>query len=518
MLDNIWDIENIAFSGIKVESQELDNIHKIIEKLKKQPEVNREEIFWDETLHCLYTIRWQWLNVAAPFNSVSEHLDQNIEFFNKKVYQAKELNYLSYELMNDLLNKIIKIRTMNNSPLTDDLIGKLDKQKRICLVSTTSNNSYLKVLVNNMSRKWQVKTINQYRNEDYYDEAYIFGELNHVLGRGRYSDGSDEFIFTSPRAKNNFWVHYEWTKLAWEVSVSLDGYKNKINSLLKENQIFSEIPTSSTSSIDFTPKINEEKYKKLISESLRYHQENEDHESSTTPAFCFLLSEKSNEKDLAAFISDEGSQTSMAISDFDGDGTLDIWRFKPQDIKKGMYILRRTDSAQRDVIEELADESLGEQAKKLRNSQKEWKNYLNQKVTQIGLEQSVTELKNLGCNPASIMNIKRWIWQSSIKTSKQSDFFALMKFSNVEHRAQEYWSDMRKINAAHGQAGRDLIKLLKDKIEEVDANEITGKTKYDFSLSDTKNLGMMSAYQISDRMEEVIEVPRSWCYWGVREL
>ena len=67
MLDNIWDLDNVTFTGIKVESVNLETIHSGIEQLKKQPEVNRDEIFWDETLHCLYTIRWQWLNIAAPF-------------------------------------------------------------------------------------------------------------------------------------------------------------------------------------------------------------------------------------------------------------------------------------------------------------------------------------------------------------------------------------------------------------------------------------------------------------------
>jgi len=517
MLDNIWDLDNAIFSGIKVESLNLETIHNGIEQLKKQPEVNRDEIFWDETLHCLYTIRWQWLNVAAPFNSESEHLDQNIQLFENKVLQAKKFNFLSYELMNDLLNKIIKIRSSDKSPLTDELIKDLDKQKKICLISSTSNNTHLRKM-SEISRNWDVKTINQYRNEDYYDEAYIFGELNHVLGRGKYSDGSDEFIFTSPRARENFWVHYEWTKLSWEVSIKLDGYESKINALLDGSELFTEKPTSSADSFDFTPKINEEKYKKLIVESLRTHQDGEDHESSTTQAYCFLLSEKSSDNNLAAFVSSDGTQTSMAISDFDGDGTLDIWRFKPQDIKKGMYILRRTDSAKRDVIEELADQSLGVEAVKLRNSQKEWKKQLSQKVNETGMKESVRELQNMGCKPANISNIKRWIWESSIKTSKKSDFFSLMKFSDQEHMAEEYWTDMRKINAAHGQAGRDLMGLLKDKIEEVDANEIIGKTKYEFSLSDEKNLGTMSAYQISDRLEEVIEVPRSWCYWGVREL
>jgi len=517
MLDNIWDLDNVKFTGVKVKSLNLETIHSGIEQLKKQPEVNRDEIFWDETLHCLYSIRWQWLNIAAPFNSESELLDQNIQLFEKKVLEAKKFNFLSYDLMNDLLNKIIKIRSSDNSPLTDELIKNLNKHKKICLISSTSNNTYLKKVAE-ISRNWDVKTINQYRNENYYDEAYIFGELNHVLGRGKYSDGSDEFIFTSPRARANFWVHYEWTKLSWEVSIKLDGYKSKINTLLDGRELFIDKPTTSSDKFDFMPKINDEKYKKLIVESLQTHQDSEDHESSTTQAYCFLLSEKLNDNNLAAFVSSDGTQTSMVISDFDGDGKLDIWRFKPQDIKKGMYILRRTDSAKRDVIEELADQSLGVEAVKLRNSQKEWKRQLSQKVTQTGIKESVRELQNMGCKPASVSNIKRWIWESSIKTSKKSDFFFLMKFSDQEDKAEEFWIDMRKINAAHSQAGRDLMGLLKNKIEEVDENEIIGKTKYEFSLSDKKNLGTMSAYQISDRLEEVIEVPRSWCYWGVREL
>ena len=60
-----------------------------------------------------------------------------------------------------------------------------------------------------------------------------------------------------------------------------------------------------------------------------------------------------------------------------------------------MYILRRTQGADRDVIELIADRHLGSDAKSLRNSQKRWKMELSKNVNSVGIEQAVKELKNL---------------------------------------------------------------------------------------------------------------------------
>ena len=139
-------------------------------------------------------------------------------------------------------------------------------------------------------------------------------------------------------------------------------------------------------------------------------------------------------------------------------------------------------------------------------------------MNSVGIEQAVKELKKLGCTPANESNVKRWMSKSSIRTSKQSHFYSLMEFSGLKSEASKIWSDMRKINAAHSQAGFELDGLLKGKIEDIDAATLYGNTSYEFTLSDEQNLGTMTAFAIEERLESLVEVPSGWCYWGVREL
>ena len=108
--------------------------------------------------------------------------------------------------------------------------------------------------------------------------------------------------------------------------------------------------------------------------------------------------------------------------------------------------------------------------------------------------------------------------KSSIRTSKQSHFYALMEFSDLKSEANKIWTDMRRINAAHSQAGFELDGLLKGKIEDIDAATLYGNTSYEFTLSEEQNLGTMTAFSIEEKLESVVEVPSGWCYFGVREL
>jgi hypothetical protein len=93
-----------------------------------------------------------------------------------------------------------------------------------------------------------------------------------------------------------------------------------------------------------------------------------------------------------------------------------------------------------------------------------------------------------------------------------------MEFSGIKDIANELWSDMQKINAAHSTAGFELDSLLKNKIEDISAGELFGHTSYEFKLSDDENLGALTAFAIEERLESLVEVPSSWTQWGVREL
>ena len=314
-----------------------------------------------------------------------------------------------------------------------------------------------------------------------------------------------------------YWVHYGWICSSWSPKLYLLGSKDSTKPFNGDENIFKSKGTNTIKDLDFVPKVDEQRYVNLINRSISQEEDSDSENQILEEAYCFLLSEKKEGKSLAAFVSSVGSKA-LALSDFDGDGTLDIWRFSPEELGKGMYILRRTQGADRDVIELIADRHLGSDAKSLRNSQKRWKMELSKNVNSVGIEQAVKELKKLGCTPANRSNVKRWMSKSSIRTSKQSHFYSLMEFSGLKSEASKIWSDMRKINAAHSQAGFELDGLLKGKIEDIDAATLYGNTSYEFTLSDEQNLGTMTAFAIEERLESLVEVPSGWCYWGVREL
>ena len=93
-----------------------------------------------------------------------------------------------------------------------------------------------------------------------------------------------------------------------------------------------------------------------------------------------------------------------------------------------------------------------------------------------------------------------------------------MEFANLKKEASQIWNDMRKINAAHSQAGFELDALLKNKIEDIDAATFYGNTSFEFTLSDEQNLGTMTAFSIEERLELTLQVPTGWTAWGVRQL
>lgn len=516
MLDKLWSVQEPEIIERRIQNQSLEEIYLLLKELIKHDEVNRSEEFWDITLHSINSVLWVWSNIPNPFSSDDSYLEGNILELENQLKIAKEFEYNPAPILETIFEKIKILRLNNESPLYDAEVEHLDKSRKICFVATSSSYNFLKEAVKQISRKWVVKTPTELRRDETYDEMVFFGQFSNLF-YGRFSDPTLEFLFTSARAQKMYWVHYEWISSSWSPKIHLLGSDDKTKPFNGSGDIFLSKGKGTIKDLDFVPKVDEQRYVGLIKRSVS-EEENLDSESQLLEeAYCFLLTEKRNGKSLAAFVPSVGTKA-LAISDFDGDGTLDIWRFLPEELGKGMYILRRTQGADRDVIELIADRHLDTDATSLRNSQKNWKKELSKKVNYIGIEQAIKELKKLGCTPASRSNIKRWMSKSSIRTSKQSHFYALMEFSDLKSEANKIWTDMRRINAAHSQAGFELDGLLKGKIEDIDAATLYGNTSYEFTLSEEQNLGTMTAFSIEEKLESVVEVPSGWCYFGVKEL
>ena len=516
MLDKLWSVQEPDIIERKIQNKSLEEVYLLLKELVKHDEVDRSEEFWDVTLHSINSILWVWSNIPNPFSYEDSYIEGNILELKNQLKVAKEFEYNPTPLLEALFDKISTLRLSNESPLFDAEVEHLDKTRRVCFVATNSSYSFLQEKTKQIARKWVVKTPTELRKDDIYDEMVFFGQFSNLF-YGRFSDPSLEFLFTSARAKKMYWVHYGWMSSSWSPKLYLLGSEDSTKPFNGDENIFKSKGTNTIKDLDFVPKVDEQRYVNLINRSISQEEDSDSENQILEEAYCFLLSEKKEGKSLAAFVSSVGSKA-LALSDFDGDGTLDIWRFSPEELGKGMYILRRTQGADRDVIELIADRHLGSDAKILRNSQKRWKMELSKNVNSVGIEQAIKELKKLGCTPANRSNVKRWMSKSSIRTSKQSHFYSLMEFSGLKSEASKIWSDMRKINAAHSQAGFELDGLLKGKIEDIDAATLYGNTSYEFTLSDEQNLGTMTAFSIEERLESLVEVPSGWCYWGVREL
>ncbi|MCH1613351.1 MAG: hypothetical protein L7S72_08640 [Flavobacteriales bacterium] len=517
MLDTLWGIQNPEVVERKISYEKLEEIHVLKHQLLKQEDVVRTEEFWDNTIYSINSILWKWTNTPNPFLYKDQTLEGHISNLQSQLKKAIEYEYNAKNHLEEIVNRIVSLRHSVDSPLFDSVTEHLDPKRNLCFLATTNSYDYLRKEVKSISKKWKVKTPNQLREDQIYDELIFFGQFNNLF-YGKFSDSTLEFLFTSTRARKIYWVHYEWISSNWKPQIFLVGSNDVHKPFAGKKDIFTSDGKLSITDLDFVPKIDEKRYVDLINISINQDEDNSLAQTQDLEeAYCFLLTEKRDDKSLVAFISANGSKA-LAISDFDGDGTLDIWKFLPNELGKGMYLLRRTRGAGRDVLEVIADKHLGDDAAYLRGRQIKWKKSLSEVVKTTGLSQSVELLKNMGCTPANKSNLKRWMSDSSIRTSKPSHFYMLMEFAGLKDTASAMWNDMRRINAAHSTAGFELDALLKSKIEDINAGDLYGNTSYEFKLSEDENLGALTAFAIDERLESLVEVPTSWTHWGVREL
>ena len=76
---------------------------------------------------------------------------------------------------------------------------------------------------------------------------------------------------------------------------------------------------------------------------------------------------------------------------------------------------------------------------------------------------------------------------------------------------------MKLIQKAHVEAGQKIGKLLKKEINKMSTNNFSGEVQVDFNLLG-EEFGTISAFKVETKITELLNIPRNWGGWGVKEI
>lgn len=213
------------------------------------------------------------------------------------------------------------------------------------------------------------------------------------------------------------------------------------------------------------------------------------------------------ERDKVVFFEKEDEATTWVI-DLDEVDDDRVRRLSVQALEPGMYILLRTEGGG-DVLVPIANELLGNEAERLRRMQREWKSALRDYLRDAGVQRTVRDLKEAGCDVASRINVKRWVSPSPhvIKTKKREHFKAIIETVGLGDTRGNYWKSMVAIRDMHLRAGQVIRERLLASIAQANLQDMVGEGVVRFELADV-DAGQLAAYRIRSVPDRAIRLPR----------
>ena len=312
-----------------------------------------------------------------------------------------------------------------------------------------------------------------------------------------------EYVFSSPRSKELHIIKHKWISGNWKPEVTFVSLYRSHGS--KYQTI--EIKDEGTDFIEDNPEelIPRIDIQNILDNALKQSVKLMESDDDVVVAKLFLL-----ENDWAVFL-DADDNSAVDIIDLDEEIKKRVRRAHVREIHPGMFILLRTEGGG-DYIVPVADRIMGKFKEKARSDQKKWKTLLRDYVKREGASKTMRELRILGSNRATYLNLANWMSLRGIKTESYDDFLAIMKLIGLEKDAKKYWDTMGEIRTAHTRAGFSIRSMLLDLVNKSDLNTLKCYGKMDFELAE-QGAGTLSAFRVIDVAKETVEV----IHWKIGE-
>jgi len=505
MLDNFWNAqEEFDFTHCLIEFDYLFKYHELISIFLKDDLVDKTSSYFKELKYSLFALRYFWSNTIMPLNSHNDYVDNHKSqfFFYKNNLNDYFPNHST--LFNEFAGLIEKISNMNYSPLYEDMIERLeDKHLTFLILNDLASVTWFNNLLSK-PKKWHAVKPSHLRNLDdlkIAQTAVLFGSINHFL----QNDESLEFLLTSPRYKKLYLANYDFIKNSWMkpmVNFSVTEYEE---SAFYNKFKFKESPNKEKSIFEneLFPEIDEELINTQILSNIKTVNEREG--SYLIDCYCYLLKTLSDSgKRLVCFLPIDKSSKVQVIDDIDGDGKLDILSYTVDNIKEGMFLLKKLSNNNKSYIIDSADNILGDSSTDLRKSQQLWKEQLDKKISTIGIEESIKYLRSSGVNRANKINLKRWSKDlDNIYIRDPKNFLKVLEFAGFDRKkSNRLIKEMNVIKNAHTKAGREIKNQILNKISEVETQDVLLESRIDFLFDE--GMVQFSAFEVEKKLNDEV--------------
>lgn len=190
------------------------------------------------------------------------------------------------------------------------------------------------------------------------------------------------------------------------------------------------------------------------------------------------------------FLDAEEGSTALII-DLAERGKNRVRRVAVADIEPGTFVLLRASGAG-DFVVDVANGILGARAEPYRQIQRDWKERLRREVESQGLLGVSIALLDLGSARADEGNVRRWMWDRSIRPRDYDDFLAIMKLIGSEDAGSQYWEVMSRLERTHIHAGQLIRRRLITQVRDSDLSELELRGTMEFDLPDIGAASMMA--------------------------
>lgn len=479
---------------IRLKHPLLARLHKDVGQLDRMSQETQDELEWGELVRRFK--RYRFLTAATPLVFNHPFLwDDRANTVLKRALHAGSSAYPSFRPLIENLQAVMQdLQLVPSSPLWDAIqehgmptgTGNVTKDKWAILLADTRSTGPVEALAA-ASQRLDVATAPQLQDDFSYTGLY-------VLGSTRWFPG---YCFTAARAQTIQIIQFEW---------ALDNPTFPA-AFLPNQKTYRPVKASEVKSNNHNAAAGiEEEPEMLQIDAPEIDWGNAfkagyraasgvGGEVEDVPGHLYVL-----EGGWGVWLEDSPSASVLTIR-LRETGELDLQRLPVRQLRSGAFVLLRTGGGG-DLIVPVADRMLGNDRKRLRNLQTEWKQKFRKQVRLTwSTEVACKRLSSLGAVRAKPSNVRNWMALRTIRPDSDQDFKAVLEFSGLQQRAQEFFDAMAQIDNAHRRAGHQIGQMILNTVSRTDTTPLRRQGVQVFEAPQGEG-GSFTAYRLLERSQD----------------